>query len=144
MGVATAVSFFHGMAPLSLAPMFPYIVEAFKTDLPGAIQFTGVSILVLGFSNFIWYLSRYSLIFPSKASSAREDLKAITDICQGPYHDCIRTTSCHSPFNIGLSRQHGLESGSKDLWKLHGRLCFEWNWRWSRRGMNKTDSGRRS
>ncbi|KAI9736763.1 MAG: hypothetical protein M1834_000967 [Cirrosporium novae-zelandiae] len=51
---ATAVSFAQGMGPLSLAPMFPELIEAFDSNLTDAVQFTGVAILVLGFSNFIW------------------------------------------------------------------------------------------
>lgn len=43
------------MGPLSLAPMIPYLIEAFDSNLNDVIQFTGVAILVLGFSNFIWY-----------------------------------------------------------------------------------------
>lgn len=43
--------------PLALSPMFPALMEAFKCDLAGAIQFTGVCILILGFSNFIWFVS---------------------------------------------------------------------------------------
>ena len=35
--------------------MFPVLAEEFKSDLPSVIQFTGVTILVLGFSNLIWY-----------------------------------------------------------------------------------------
>ena len=35
--------------------MFPQLAKEFKSDLPGVVQFTGVTILVLGFSNFIWY-----------------------------------------------------------------------------------------
>jgi hypothetical protein len=53
----TAVSwmtFTQGFAPLSLAPMFPYFIRDFDSDLESVIQFTGVSILILGFSNFIW------------------------------------------------------------------------------------------
>ncbi|KAH6633322.1 MFS transporter-like protein [Boeremia exigua] len=48
------VVFTQGFGPLALAPMFPALMEAFQCDLAGAIQFTGVCILVLGFSNFIW------------------------------------------------------------------------------------------
>lgn len=51
---AALVTFSQGFGPLALAPMFPALVEAFDTDLAGAVQFTGVCILVLGFSNFIW------------------------------------------------------------------------------------------
>ena len=35
--------------------MFPQLALEFKSDLPSVVQFTGVSILVLGFSNLIWY-----------------------------------------------------------------------------------------
>ena len=49
------------MGPLAIAPMIPYLIEAFDSNLNDVIQFTGVAILVLGFSNFIWYaiLPRY-------------------------------------------------------------------------------------
>jgi hypothetical protein len=52
---ASMTSFFQGFGPLSLAPMFPDYIEAFHCSLADAVQFTGVCILVLGFSNFIWY-----------------------------------------------------------------------------------------
>ncbi|KAL9065044.1 MAG: hypothetical protein Q9157_007617 [Trypethelium eluteriae] len=48
------VTFCQGFGPLSLAPMFPYYVKDFNCSLEDAVQFTGVCILVLGFSNFIW------------------------------------------------------------------------------------------
>lgn len=51
---ATAATFVQGMGPLALAPMFPQLIHAFKSNLTDVIQFTGVAILVLGFSNFIW------------------------------------------------------------------------------------------
>lgn len=35
--------------------MFPMLAQDFKSDLPSVVQFTGVTVLVLGFSNFIWY-----------------------------------------------------------------------------------------
>ena len=50
----TAVSFTQALGPLALAPMFPELIEKFDSDLAGVVQFTGVSILVLGFSNFLW------------------------------------------------------------------------------------------
>lgn len=55
MSMATAVSFSQGFGPLALAPMFPQLMEAFYSDLAGVVQFTGVCILLLGFSNFVWY-----------------------------------------------------------------------------------------
>lgn len=48
------VTFLQGMGPLSLAPMFEPIAESFDRSLADVVQFTGVSILVLGFSNFFW------------------------------------------------------------------------------------------
>ncbi|KAI9877678.1 MAG: hypothetical protein M1830_003158 [Pleopsidium flavum] len=54
MTCATAVSFTMGFGPLALAPMFPQLIEAFDSNLTDVVQFTGVCILVLGFSNFIW------------------------------------------------------------------------------------------
>lgn len=41
-------------SPLSLAPQVPYYMESFDTTLPQVINIIGVSVLVLGFTNFIW------------------------------------------------------------------------------------------
>lgn len=57
MAISTATSFSQGLGPLALAPMFPQLMESFNSDLAGVVQFTGVCILVLGFSNFFWYVS---------------------------------------------------------------------------------------
>ncbi|KAJ5758312.1 uncharacterized protein N7511_007006 [Penicillium nucicola] len=54
MAVSTLTSFSQGFGPLALAPMFPQLMEAFEADLASVVQFTGVCILVLGFSNFFW------------------------------------------------------------------------------------------
>ncbi|GAD92932.1 MFS transporter [Paecilomyces variotii No. 5] len=54
MSLATAVSFSQGLGPLALAPMFPQLMESFNASLADVVQFTGVCILVLGFSNFFW------------------------------------------------------------------------------------------
>lgn len=51
---ATSATFVQGFGPLSLAPAFPAYMEAFNCSLADAVQFTGIAILVLGFSNFIW------------------------------------------------------------------------------------------
>ncbi|KAL3422543.1 hypothetical protein PVAG01_06699 [Phlyctema vagabunda] len=51
---ATFVSFAQGMGPLALAPMFGDYIVAFDSNLTDVVQFTGIAILVLGFSNFIW------------------------------------------------------------------------------------------
>ena len=55
MTCATAATFVQGMGPLALAPMFPELIKSFHSNLTDVVQFTGVAILVLGFSNFIWY-----------------------------------------------------------------------------------------
>jgi len=52
---ATWTTFTQGFGPLSLAAIFGDLIMAFNCTLDEAIQFTGVSILVLGFSNFFWY-----------------------------------------------------------------------------------------
>ncbi|KAG8528189.1 uncharacterized protein KY384_007106 [Bacidia gigantensis] len=49
-----ALTFTQAIGPLSLAPMFPELIKAFDSNLNDVIDFTGVAILVLGFSNFIW------------------------------------------------------------------------------------------
>jgi len=41
-------------SPLSLAPQVPYYMKEFNSTLPAVINIVGVSILVLGFTNFIW------------------------------------------------------------------------------------------
>lgn len=48
------VTFTQGFGPLALAPMFGDYIMDFHCTLAEAIQFTGVAILVLGFSNFVW------------------------------------------------------------------------------------------
>ncbi|CAI7643864.1 unnamed protein product [Penicillium glandicola] len=54
MTISTLTTFSQGLGPLALAPMFPQLMEAFQSDLAAVVQFTGVCILVLGFSNFFW------------------------------------------------------------------------------------------
>lgn len=51
---ATLVSFSLNLGPLALAPMFENYVELYDRSLVDVVQFTGVAILVLGFSNFLW------------------------------------------------------------------------------------------
>ncbi|KAJ6114260.1 Major facilitator superfamily domain general substrate transporter [Penicillium sp. IBT 16267x] len=50
----TLTTFSQGFGPLALAPMFPQMMETFDRSLSDVVQFTGVCILVLGFSNFLW------------------------------------------------------------------------------------------
>ena len=41
-------------SPTSLAPQVPFYVKDFESTLPQVINFIGVSLLVLGFTNLIW------------------------------------------------------------------------------------------
>ncbi|KAI1336650.1 major facilitator superfamily domain-containing protein [Xylariaceae sp. FL0016] len=50
----TFLSFSLNLGPLALAPMFDDYVQEWNRSLADVVQFTGVAILVLGFSNFIW------------------------------------------------------------------------------------------
>ncbi|KAF3390096.1 hypothetical protein DPV78_011435 [Talaromyces pinophilus] len=54
ISLSTTLSFAQGLGPLALAPMFGQLIESFHSDLASVVRFTGVCILVLGFSNFIW------------------------------------------------------------------------------------------
>ena len=47
------ISFTQGYGPLALAPQFPLYIKDFHSNLTDVVQFTGVAILVLGFSNFV-------------------------------------------------------------------------------------------
>lgn len=51
---AIALSFSLNLGPLALAPMFGAYIEEWNRSLADVVQFTGVAILCLGFSNFIW------------------------------------------------------------------------------------------
>ena len=48
------VTFAQTFGPLAIAPIFPQLMEEFHSDLAGVVQFTGITILVLGFSNLVW------------------------------------------------------------------------------------------
>lgn len=54
IAASTSVTFVQGFGPLALAPTFPSYIEAFNSNIADVVKFTGVAILVLGFSNFIW------------------------------------------------------------------------------------------
>jgi hypothetical protein len=47
-------TFNYAFSPLSLSPQVPYYMESFDSTLPEVINFIGVCVLVLGFTNFIW------------------------------------------------------------------------------------------
>ena len=60
------------MGPLALAPMFPQLIESFHSNLTDVVQFTGVAILVLGFSNFIWYYVPFT--YPAASAIVNSDV----------------------------------------------------------------------
>ena len=80
---ATFATFMEGFGPLSLAPTFPYLMEAFDSDLTGVVRFVGVAILVLGFSNFIWFVSHCHICF-----------KYADECHQGPDQYSLRSPRC--------------------------------------------------
>ncbi|KAK4047493.1 hypothetical protein OIV83_005406 [Microbotryomycetes sp. JL201] len=51
---AVWLGFIQGFGPLSLSSQVPYYIESFGTTVDGVINLIGVTILVLGFSNFLW------------------------------------------------------------------------------------------
>ncbi|KAG9229953.1 major facilitator superfamily domain-containing protein [Amylocarpus encephaloides] len=54
MGGMVISSFTLLFSPLSVAPQVPYYMHDFDSSLPDVINFIGITILVLGFSNIIW------------------------------------------------------------------------------------------
>ncbi|OJJ52757.1 hypothetical protein ASPSYDRAFT_95125 [Aspergillus sydowii CBS 593.65] len=54
ISITTAMSFSQALAPQAVAPIYPQLMETFNASLPQVVQFAGVGILVLGFSNFFW------------------------------------------------------------------------------------------
>lgn len=55
MFCATLVSFSQGFGPLAIAPMIDDYIVAYDSNLADVVQFNGIAVLALGFSNFIWY-----------------------------------------------------------------------------------------
>lgn len=111
MAISTATSFAQGLGPLALAPMFPQLMQSFNSDLAGVVQFTGVCILVLGFSNFFWYG------FPP-----RHILTSLTSRCQGPHPNSLRSTTSPDLLHPHLPRQQYLACAGYQLRKLYGRM----------------------
>ncbi|KAI0152783.1 major facilitator superfamily domain-containing protein [Xylariaceae sp. FL1272] len=48
------LAFSLNLGPLALAPMFEYYIMEWDRSLADVVQFTGIAILILGFSNFFW------------------------------------------------------------------------------------------
>jgi hypothetical protein len=107
---ASFVTFMQGAGPLSLAPMFGDYIVAFNTDLAGAVQFTGVAILVLGFSNFIWFV-------------APTMLRCISNYPQGTAQHFLWSTTSLPRIPAHLLRFCDLARTCSDIRQLHGRMC---------------------
>lgn len=116
IAASTSVSFTQGFGPLALAPMFPYYIEDFHSNLADVVKFTGVAILVLGFSNFIWSVAAALACDPG-----------LTCCAQGPDQHIVRSPPRLHPFPAHLSRLIDLENLRKRLQQLHGSLCAQWN-----------------
>ncbi|CCX33323.1 major facilitator superfamily domain-containing protein [Pyronema domesticum] len=55
MATMVMVAFMQAVGPLAIAPQIPHYIEEWpERGIADILQFTGVCILVLGFSNFIW------------------------------------------------------------------------------------------
>ena len=82
--------------------MFPQLIKAFDSNLTDVVQFTGVAILILGFSNFIWV--------PLSTSFGRRPVYlASTLVCLGSAIWRARATSYGS--FMGASVLNGLGAG---------------------------------
>lgn len=116
---STSVSFTQGFGPLSLAPMFPIYIKEFNSNLTDVVKFTGVAILVLGFSNFIWWV-----LSSPRWSFKRTDMQRV----KGPsQHGLRKTTGLHF-LTAHLLRFFYLAGSGNHVWQLHGGLRAEWNW----------------
>ena len=125
---ATAVTFIQGMGPLALAPMFPELIKDFHSNLTDVVQFTGVAILVLGFSNFIWWvfmrwgfsmsgLMGWRRVPLSTSFGRRPVLLASTMICFGSAIWRARAQSYGS--FMGASVLNGLAAGPAEVVHYH-------------------------
>lgn len=128
MTCATLVSFSQGIGPLALviipilivmilltskqAPMFDDYIEAFDSNLADVVQFTDATILVLGFSNFIWYVS---------LSSVR--CIYVLTFLKGAYPELLWPTTCSHFLYCDLLCIKYLESKGKYVWQFYGCLC---------------------
>ena len=104
---STFVSFAQGFGPLAIAPMLPELAQEFQQDLPSVVQFTGVTILVLGFSNFIWFVHGRSLSVRCYAEPLvyLQDPSEL-DVWTSPSDDC---------FHAAFPRELYLESESNHV-----------------------------
>ncbi|KPM44156.1 hypothetical protein AK830_g2360 [Neonectria ditissima] len=121
----STMSFTQGFAPLALGPMFGYLMEDYNRSLTDVIQFTGVTILVLGFSNFIWV--------PISTSFGRRPVLILSQIVCLASHIWRAKASTYKEF-MGAAILSGIGAGPgetiqpsiiADIFFLHDR--GKWN-----------------
>lgn len=106
--------FIMGIGPLALAPMFGDLIEAFNSDLASVVQFTGVCILILGFSNFFWipisdtFGRRPVLIFSSIVCLASNIWRAKATTYGSFMGACVLNGFGAGPCEVGRSGSWGL------------------------------------
>lgn len=47
---------------MAIGPIIPYLMQDFNSSLEQVVQFISVCILVLGFSNLLWYVHSLALV----------------------------------------------------------------------------------
>lgn len=65
-------TFAQGIGPLAIAPIFPELAKDFHSDIAGVVHFTGVTILVLGFSSFLWYTAIHMRFSTGKLTRSKD------------------------------------------------------------------------
>jgi MFS family permease len=125
ISTSSLVTFSSGFGPLSLAPMFPDYIEEFNCTLAQAIQFTGLAILIVGFSNFFWV--------PMSTSYGRRPVYLLSQLIN--IATCIWRARAHSYGSfLGACALSGFSTGPAetiqpaviaDIFFLHDR--GKWN-----------------
>jgi hypothetical protein len=88
--------------------MFGDYIEAFHSDLESVVQFTGVAILVLGFSNFIWYVLEGEL-WPWLTP-------------KGSHSNVLWATTGPHSLDVDLLWKQYMEGKGEYIWQFYGSL----------------------
>lgn len=116
----------QAVGSLAIAPMFPDLVRDFDSNLADVIDFNGITILVLGFSNFLWYSAVAIMI----------NLSVVPDVfIQGTVEHIVWPTTCPDCFDHRMPSQLRLASTRSELLKFLRRLHPEWHWSRPYRGV---------
>ena len=112
-------TFSMGFGPLALGPMFPLFIKDFDRSLADVVQFVGVCILVLGFSNLFWCVGKTSCRRPRQDRSVN---RLPTDSLQGHLELSVREKIRSHCINFRLPVDQYLESGGEVILELLRRL----------------------